>query len=336
MEVPDYVKESSILPEDVAALTDSQFGRSQSREFPLDTPGHVYLSYGHCKSAGIEEPDLIQKILKAGAFFSIESDLAAIDSAFSSLTKKASEEKRYAIYLDFGIANPQSPNPGEKVGGVHGFYPINSPAEIEESAVKVANERTRLPLEIFAEASRNLVKAAAEQSVPERLLPVIVQTYGVDRVPSAEYVLKAAADRSAATGDTIYADIAQAAIENEEGRPSHEFAELWLQADRLNDFKSASKHDPDPFMILASGRTVAEVDREIESWTVLNDSAVPVTKLASVTEKDLTRRFSPAVVAQLMPIVKRAAQQAKGSELTVELGRLEQPVQVAFLHHLAA
>lgn len=335
MEVPDYVKESSISDEAVEGLTNAQFGISHLREFPLDTPGHTFLSYGYCKSAGIQTSDLMAKILKAASFFSIESDLTKIDEAFDSLTKQASEEKHFALYMDFGAPKEASTNPGEKLGGVRGFYPINNAFEVEQSAVKLANERSRIPLELFAEASRNLVKAAADFSLPARLLPRQVVSYGIARLPSPEFLLKAAAERCAATGDNFYEEVAATALENPEGMGSHDYAELWLQADRQNGYKSASKNDPDPFLIFNSGPTVEAIDRQIESWTVVAGAAVPVEKVASVKEADLKKHFAAPLAAKLMDIVKKATERVRGSELAVSIGELDTKIQQAFLRHLA-
>lgn len=338
LEVPDYVKESSVEDEAIAPLTDAQFGIPHRREFPLDTPGHVYLSYGFCKSAGIQTSELMAKILKAGSFFAIDADLTKIDEAFDNLTKSASEgkEKQFALYIDFGEAKEASTNPGEKLGGVRGFYPIGSDFEVEQSAIKLANERSRIPVELFAEASRNLVKAAKEFSVPQRLLPRQVLNYGVERLPQADFLLKEAAARSATTGDTFYEEVAATAIENPEGVATHDYAELWVQADRQNGYKSASKHDLDPFMIFNSGPTVEAMERNIESWTVVAGAAVPVEKVATVKEADLNKWFAKPVAEKLSGIVKKAVGRVKGSELAVALGELEFGLQKAFLKHLAA
>ncbi len=336
MEVPDYVKESSVHTDDVASLTPAQFGLPHRREFPLDTPGHVFLSYGYCKSAGIKTSELMEKILKAGAFFSIEADLTKIDAAFDNLTKKASEEKPYALYIDFGTAQPDAENPGIKVGGVRGFYPISSGYEVEQSALKLANERAKIPIELFAEGCRNLVKAATEHKVELRLLPRQIADYGIERIPNPEYLEKAAADRKAATGDELYEDLALTANENPEGMPAHAYAELWLSADRINGYKAASKSEPDPFLIFNSGPTVESIERSIESWTVVGGSAVPVEKVAAIKEADLNRWFPKPIAERLGVLVKKAVAHVKGSELAAGISELEAGIQATLLKHLAS
>jgi hypothetical protein len=335
LDVPDYVKESSLSDEAIAALPNSIFGTSHRREFPLDTPGHVYLSYGFCKSAGIRTSELMEKILKAASFFAIEADLTKIDDAFNNLVKKASEEKPYALHIDFGPAQPDAENPGMKAGGVQGFYPISTPYEIEQSAVKLANERSRIPLELFCEACRNIVKAAKVAQVPSGALPRSVNLYGVERMPQPDFLEKMAAERKAITGDEIYTDIATAALEGGDDKSSHAFAELWLQADRLNGYKAASKNEPDPFMIFNSGRTVEEAERQLESWTVLNGAAVPVEKIAALKEADVTKWYAKPIAEKIVGIAKRAAERIKGSELAVAIGELEAGIQASLHRRLA-
>jgi hypothetical protein len=273
----------------------------------------------------------MEKILKAASFFTIEADLAKIDDAFNNLTKKASEEKPYALTIDFGPAQPGAENPGVKQGGVHGFYPISNAFEIEQSAVKLANERSRIPLELFAEACRNVVQAAKTAQVATNLLPRSVTVYGVERMPQPDFLLKVAAERTAATGDSIYEDIATSALDGIEEKSSHDFAELWLQADRLNSYKAASKNEPDPFQIFNSGITVEEADRQLESWTVLNGTAVPVDKIASLKEADVTKWYAKPIAERIVGIIKKAADRVKGSELAVSIGELEAGIQ-ASLH----
>lgn len=336
LDVPDYVKESSISDESVESLPDSIFGISHRREFPLDTPGHVFLSYGFCKSAGIRTSELMEKILKAASFFTIEADLTKIDDAFNSLVKKAAEEKPYALNIDFGPPQPDAENPGIKAGGVHGFYPIGTAFEIEQSAVKVANEKSRIPLELFSEACRNIVNAAKAASIPFNILPRRVTEYGVERMPQPDFLEKMALERKTATGDDLYVDIATSAIEGIDDKTSNDFAELWLQADRLNGYKAASKNEPDPFQIFNSGVTVEEANNHLESWTVVNGAAVPVSKVASLKAADVTKWYPKPIADSILGIVKKAADRIKGSELTVEIGALAGNVQASLLRRLTA
>ena len=330
--LPDYVKSASVCPEDMADLPDTAFALPHLREFPIDTPGHVWLSYGYCKSAGIRDDDLLARLKQAGLLLGIEKDLVAIDAEFEQMSKRACAERCYALQLDFGAPNPDVENDLRKAGGVHGFYPIDTAYAVETSAVKLANERGRIPLELFAEASRNLVKAALEHDVRLSYLPQSVLNHGIERIPSAEVLEFYAQQRKQATQDEIYEQIAKAATENVENKPAHEWAELWLNADRQNGYKQ-SKHEPDPFMIFNSGPTQEEMERVIESFVDIQGAPVPVTKVASIREAAVRKWFPGQVAEKLVALVKKAAT-AKGSALTADFADLEPAVAGTFLRKL--
>lgn len=332
LEAPDYVKNASILAEDVAALPNGAFAVPHKREFPIDEPGHVWLSYGYCKSASIADTAVIQKLRTAGEFFGITKDLEALDAAFSQLTKKASHTRQFAIHIDFGEPNPDESNPMRKSGGVHGFYPIGTTFEVESSAVKLANEQPRIPLELFAEGCRNLVKAANEHGVAISFLPKRILEYGVERIPSPEVLAQFAELRKAATGDDIYEQIAASASANPEGMASHEWAELWLNADRQNGYKAA-RHEPDPFLLFNSGPTIEDIDRHIESFVDIGGAPIPVTKVASVREDAVRKWFPKAAAEKLITLIKQAAT-VTGSELTAAFADVEPTVANTFVKRL--
>lgn len=332
MEAPDYVKAASILPEDVANLPDGAFAIPHRREFPVDTAGHVWLSYGYCKSANIADAGLLAKLQKAAALFNIAEDLQAIDTAFSQLVKQASHTKAFAVQIDFGDPDPAATVPMRKSGGVHGFYPINSAFEVENSAVKLANDQPRIPLEVFAEGCRNLVKAARALGINAASLPKRILDYGIERVPVPDVLTHFAEMRKAATQDDIYLQIAQAAIHGDESRASHEWAELWLNADRQNGIKQA-RTEPDPFLIFNSGPTVEEMERQIESWVDIAGAPVPVTKIASIREESVRKWFAKDAADKLMALIKQAAN-ATGSELTLAFQSVDKALAGAFLKRL--
>lgn len=332
LEAPDYVKNASILAEDVAALPNGAFAVPHKREFPVDAPGHVWLSYGYCKSASITDVALMQKLRTAGEFFGIAGDMDALDAAFGNLTKKASVERQFAIHIDFGAPAPDESNPMRKSGGVHGFYPIGTAFEVESSAIKLANEQARIPLELFAEGCRALVKAASETGVAITFLPKRILEYGVERIPSPEVLEQFASLRKAATNDDIYEQIAAAASANPEGMASHEWAELWLNADRQNGYKAA-RHEPDPFLLFNSGPTADEIDRQIESFVDIAGAPIPVTKVASVREDSVRKWFPKAAADKLIALIKQAAT-VTGSELTAAFADVEPAVANTFVKRL--
>ena len=114
--------------------------------------------------------------------------------------------------------------------------------------------------------------------------------------------------------------------------PAHEWAELWINADRQNGYKAA-KHEPDPFLLFNSGPTMAEVDRQIESFVDIHGAPVPVTKVASVREEAVRKWFPKAAAERLIALVKQAAT-ATGSELTAAFSDIEPAVANTFVKRL--
>ncbi len=332
LDAPPYVKEASVVVDDIAPLPNGAFAVSHKREFPIDTPGHVWLSYGYCKSAGVTDARLLGKLTQAGELFGISDDLKAIDAAFTNLTKKAAHARAFAVMIDFGTPDPESDNSMRKSGGIHGFYPVGDQFEVESSAVKLANDQQRIPLEVFAEGCRNLVKAAREQNVTMSFLPQRILDYGIERIAAPEIVRHAAAMRKQATGDDIYEQIAESAVQNNDGIASHEYAELWLNADRQNEYKKA-RHEPDAYILFNSGPTEAEIERQIESWVDIAGAPVPVTKVAAVREDTVRKWFPKEAAEKFIALIKRAAS-ASGSELTAGFSELDAALQTAFVKRL--
>ena len=331
LSVPDYVKEASIIEEDIIPLPAAVFGRPQFREFPLDTLGHVWLSYGYCKSAGIRETDLLAKITKAAELHGITKDLEAIDQALAQLTKKASHDQYYAITIDFGQEDPENKSASKRTGK-HGFYPLAGPFQVEESAVKMANEKSRIPLDLFVDGCRNIVKRAKELNVPTNYLPKAILEYGIERVPDDNVVKMAAAQRVEQTGDEIYNQIAEAALTNPES--AYDYAELWLRADRQNGVK-ISKATMNPYQIMNSGPTVDQVDNFIESWVSIAGAPVPRVKVATMQEEVVRKSFAKEVADKLMDLIKQASK-TSGADLTNAFNELEKNVQVNFMKLLLA
>src|SRR5882672_12914120 len=90
-DVPDYVKTASVDPADIATLNRNQFADPAAREFPIDEPGHVFLSYGYLKAAKVQRPDLEATVKRAAALLGVEKDLETIDKAVEGeISKKAS------------------------------------------------------------------------------------------------------------------------------------------------------------------------------------------------------------------------------------------------------
>lgn len=338
MEVPEYVKQSSVDERQLPELADHQFADPKAREFPIDSPGHIFLSYGYCKSAGLQNQAILTRIEQAGQKMGVYEDLKRLDEAINQRTKEASadsepEPTKYAVYLDFGKGDPESVDPIFKEGGVQGFYRIETLSDIEDSAVKLANFRQSLPLSVFVDGAQAIVKAAKEQGVSMQYIPRIIQDYGRDAMTNWGTVEHEAAKRKEATGDERYLEVAKTACYNHEERSGKDFAELWEELDRQN--KVAYDHWlRDPYIIFLSGPEREKRAEELENWCLLFGTAVPKREIASFPMERLQSNFPKESAEQLTKIVKQASN-APGREVSQQLQELPDGVQRGFLRLLA-
>lgn len=328
IQAPAYVKQASVDADEAAKLPAHVFADTARREFPLDSAGHTYLSYAYCKSAGVTDAAILAKIKSATARFpELAADLDEFDRAFAASVKRAGSEPRHAIYVDFGTAKSASTNPMEKLGGVHGFYPINNPVEISDAATKMANESHKLPLSLFVQGCKALVKAASEHPLNSRL-PAMVERYGVERLPDLEFVKQQAVHRQRLTGDNVYLEIAES-IGQDPDRAQADWAELWIDADAHNGVKYA-KSALDPYVILNSGIAKAAFDREVNKWTLVHGATVPVDALTAISEDSLTANFPAKEAAAVRATLAKSAS-LSGPDLAAELQALPAPVQQTLL-----
>ena len=334
IEVPAYVKSASIDPESTADLPDHLFADEAHREFPLDTPGHVYLSAAYCKSASVKNKFVAASIKAAVARLpEVQADLQKLSDAMDASIKSSSvaQQPQFAVYVDFGPGDPQSDIETVKSGGVRGFYPINDAFETTEAAVKLGNESHQMPMELFVEGCQAICKAASAFRCMNQL-PKKILTYGVERMPDYEFVKQQAVQRRDLTGDEVYLEIA-ASADVDTDHDSNEWAELWMHADTKHGVKYA-RHTLDPYQIFHSGMPKAAFERELASWTLLAGVPVPVAALAALKPDSLNQALSKQASEAVQAIVAKAANTA-GDVLTNELATLDKPVQNAILKLVA-
>lgn len=296
-EVPDYVKRASLDPADIKQLPDHLFGNPAAREFPIDTPGHVYLSYAYAKSAGIVSTQLGRKLKAAAQLHQMEKDLDNLDQLFHApVTKSASSASKAAISF-------------EKEGQLQHFFPLNTESQVEDSIQKVAQQRHRFPLPLFIDACRNIVKAAAELGMEASRVPRSMRRLGEDRWADTGYIKVAATARARHTGDDIYEHIARLIAESPASEDMDKYAEAWLQADLSNGLEKYGPQTEDPYSIIFSGVTKVAADKYLDQFILVADTPVPVREFAKLSKDTLAKHFPQAEAAELVEIVKVASEQ---------------------------
>lgn len=332
--VPPYVKESSVTAEAMADLGDHVFADPVRREFPCDSPAHTYLSHAYCGLTGSGSQVVQDRIKAAAERHGITEDLHALDLVFEGLEKQAHTENQpvFAIQIDFGPGDPGSENVHVKQGGVRGFYPINDDFQIRASAGQMAENRHRIPLELFAEGCQALVKAAYAHGLKRHELPKTILMYGEDRLPNHEYVEHEADRRAKLTGDSFYRDLAKSAAVNSDNRPMSDYIDLWLQADGLNSVRHG-RSVPDPFLIFNSGPVKAAVDAELNRWTLIDEVAVPVAALAAIDQAQAEKYFAKEAAVRVVALCKKAA---TTHDLAADIATLNPATRKSLLKLLAA
>jgi hypothetical protein len=330
--VPDYVKQANVDAEAVAELPITCFADQAHNEFPINTPAHAFLSYAYCKSAGIVNPLIVARIKKAGAKLGITGDLEKIDAAFGH-KKQASivNERKFAISIDFEDGNEKQ---ACALKGIQNFYPINDAGEIQTSAIELDNDKGRIPLPLYVQGAREIMKAASAAKMEDRLLPDRIRQYGVEHFPDFDYVNQEAERRVSITGDTVYDDIAKTAAVNAEFKEMDDYAKLWELADARNGI-TCSRSLPDPYRIFNSGLNKQAYADGLDQHIVLGGAVVPIAAIAQIDTTKVQQRFPKAAAADILELVKSAAKTAT-DDATVLAASLSGSVQKALLRLIVA
>jgi hypothetical protein len=329
---PEYVKQASFDETAVSALPDTCFADGTHREFPINTPAHAFLSYSYCKSTGINDHRILARIKKAGTKLGMAQDLDLIDQAFGQIKQAVAEdESQFAINLDFDAGSEKL---ASGITGVQHFYPINNADEIQVSAVALDNHKSRIPLHLYVQGAREIVKAAKAAGVAPQFIPERIRLYGTEHYPDFEHVSWEAGRRVQLTGDNVYSEIAKSAADNTEGREMDEYAKLWELADASNGI-TYSKSLPDPYRIFNIGLDKQSYTDALARHIVLAGAVVPVEALTQVDTDMVKKQFSKAAANNVLDLLKSAAQAAT-DEATVLAASLAVPVQKALLKLIVA
>ena len=322
VEAPEFVKKSSVDQEAVKGLKAHQFADPFNREFPIDEPGHVYLSHAYMKSANIQSSEIEARIEKAAKIFGIEAELAKLDEAFNEPKQASADEPAFAISF-------------EKSGSVQNFYPLNSQEQVIQACTNMSRDSHNIPLPLYVDGCTNIVKAAKTLGLPLSQVPRAIREYGEERLTDIEHVKFAALQRHSLTKDEVYLELAKSAAEDD-GRDMDQYADLWFQADIQNGVKyakTATGEFEDPYRIFRSGVTKEAADRYLDGFCLVADVAVPVRELAGLDEAVIVKNFPAKSASAITEIIKQA-RHGSGAEVDMNIGQLDPDTQKALLAQL--
>lgn len=300
IEVPDFVKGAAVDSEDTDTLQPHEFADTVNREFPLVTPGQVYLGLAYMKLAGIDDPKVSQRLKRAASLHNIDAEVAKLEEALGGTQKQASAGAiEFAITIDFE-GSPEH----MKSAGTNSFYPIHTAEAIETSARQICEDRRRMPIGLFIEGCQSIVKAARVHNVPTRLIPSAVWEYGDDYFVDYDHVAFQAEKRASVTQDDIYTEIAKAAAEDLD-TPVSNWIDAWREADHQHGIEG-TPGVKDAYRIFYSGVDKQAFDQKMSDWVVVGGAAVPKSALAAIPVEDLLKNFPANMAGELTNIVKRA------------------------------
>lgn len=314
---------------DVSALPSVAFADVTNRLLPIHTKVATYLS-AVCAFVSDHPGETWKGRLKSACHaFDLNTHVKAAHDVLRKpeVAKEAAaaEPRKYAMEL---VIEPG----GQPVG----FYPITTASQLEESALKMANdiEQEKLPASWFCEGAQALLKAAETLNVPTYLIPNTVQRVGVSRLPSGEFLHEQIDKRAAAYQlDAVVTEIYKEAVAGVlAGEMSvADGAYVWEVADRRFQVKYASGVYA-PLDAFRSGRTLEMLRKEASTAVVINGVMVPLLQLQQLPGKLAASSFEKQAAAAVLA----AMTQEDGVAATEKLAALQAEDHVLLLKLLVS
>ena len=320
--LPDYFLDSEqITAENTKNLYKVAFADQENRKFPCHTKAACLHSAIWYAANNMNEPEIKSGIEKLAAVHGISDDVNKVFDAFGSVIEKAAAAikedneaamEKYALSIDFE---------GFRGRGVENFYPINNPAEINDSADKAYKDycKGNLPLPAFRKAAHAITKAAEEHGMLHEEIDPTVTGVGADRLPDTDFAESCLAMRKQAGVENLepYKAILAEVVEGIEKVASsaeelieigEAAAEAMYKLDVSNGIVKYSNALMDPYTMLFSGPTVDEFLKEAAQCVNLRGVHVPIVDLMNISDSKIDKMFSPGAGE----IVKAAKKMLEG------------------------
>lgn len=343
--LPDYVlKSNKLTEEDTSVLDKVAFADPVNRLYPCHTKAACWQSAAYFASKHERNERLQGNIEKMAAHHGIEEDVQKVFAAFADEFKKAAaedtsiEKKAYALELDMG---------GFQGRGVEKFYPINDKFEI----VKAAEDSTAdykhgtIPMYAMRKIAFNIMEAAEEHGVPYNELTAQVQRLGTRRLPDPYAAETLVGMRKRAGADvTQYTNAIKELQEKVAGLGAMEAIEAADETAKEIYFmdKEAGvvyrNGQLDPYELLFTGPTVADLEKAAASSVSIKGINVPVEDITNLSDATIDKVFSRAsgdVIKQAKTLVSGDSTVGSCVEASELIGGLDDGVQKVLLGTLA-
>ncbi|TXH09832.1 MAG: hypothetical protein E6R03_16115 [Hyphomicrobiaceae bacterium] len=320
------LKEANALPdwlvsapeaEDVSKLPDIAFADTHRRKMPIHSKSAAFLSCVSCDVYDYPVDSAITQRLQAACHRYGITDL--VKQAHQALAPEVASEKQASELPKVAYALEIQSEPGSEV---QGYYPIDTPDQIEASSLKLAADlfAEKLPATWLSEAAEVLVKAAKDHGMKLSLLPATVLHYGEERKPSPEYLDEQIERRIKqaslpAEVSEIYKEAALSALEGESA--AMDAAHVWELADRKFGVRYTDTV-AQPAIAFRSGISKAAFEKLASAYTEVAGITIPYTQLQALPD-NLVAAVLPLKVAGVVFSARAVDSGVKAASIIAEL-----------------
>jgi hypothetical protein len=283
-----------------AGVHKSAFADTANREYPLTDRGLVFFGAIHYRGRGGNDPQIVERFEKAAAAHGLTAELAAYEPFFSQSVKSASADEPAVVRCALRV---------KSASGVVEAYPLTCQEDIAPAAANACTDflAGRLPLPLFGQAAREVVKAASEYGVGG--LPKSIYEAGILCLPDMDQTNRHLPKDAPAELLEAYGKIAEAAQHASDDERDI-LAEAW---DRLDGALSRQRprDQGTPYGVLWGGaprELVVKAAREFALFDKLGaHTLVPRAVVASINMERASQHLRSADSDILGRVVKQAA-----------------------------
>jgi hypothetical protein len=345
--VPDYVSTSDVITEDdCESLMPNAFADPFSRQHPCHTKAACWLSAAYCAAKREDSPVITGNIEKFASMHGIEEDVQRVRQHFDSLFEKAAaatvaEEEpaveKFAMVIDYNGANGR---------GEEGIYPLNTEWEIVGSSEQATRDyhNGMLPLPLFVKVAQAIMEESG--AVDPRDIDQEVRLYGTPRLPDPYGMETLVMMRKNAGVEPepylsliqeLQPAIVKSASVNDALEAAAQLAEGLFNLDLQNNI-SYGPNTQDPYRMLYTGPTVADMEKHAATTVNIMNVPVPVTDILNMSDKRVDQLFAAgaaSVIKEAKAILEGAPAMEKSAAAAEKIATLNSTEQTIYLKELA-
>lgn len=172
--LPEYLKEYAPEQEVFNKMASTLYADREFREYPIDSKENTFLSALHFFTKGDRQNKALELTLKqASEFHGIADDVKQALKVLINYTE--GDARKYA-----SKASKEPAAAFAYMTKCAGFFPIDTPANIETSSNALAEAKWKLPANIYVHAARNIVSAYDKLNVEEKKYAHVNDTVAKD------------------------------------------------------------------------------------------------------------------------------------------------------------